>query len=244
MKTLWRQRLLEKIVGALIGIILTFLLKWFGKVTTFWDGHATYGILTGVLIAGGLAYAWVVYSRIQTEEGNFLGGHGFVAKSKKIDMIATTFEGFGSFEENVKQALEQNNAVVRVLLLHRDCPSFHERSLQYGDYQLPEVFNGQSLMAAMSLERLLQSLNQARAADKTVGTLEWKFYRKMPTKGAILTDVAVRYWPYFSTMHQAQGPTLTMKPWHPLAGLLKKDFDRLWNDPTTQDGSVFKSVAP
>ncbi|WP_050025069.1 methyltransferase [Verrucomicrobium sp. BvORR034] len=224
-----------------ITLLFNGLVTWLAVRGFKLSPDETKWLIGGVVVSTVVAYFISAYRGISCESGNFLGGHHFVPKSKKVDMIATNFQGFEAFEKNVRAALRKSDAHVRILLLDPRCSSFAERMIQYGPTQSPRAFAEAFKSALYSLECIDRDLQEWTRSQETTGTLQWQLYSKAPTKGTILTEHEVRYWPYFSTMHQSSSPTLTMRAGHALAAMLREDFENLWNDKHTQPGRILRS---
>ena len=168
-------------------------------------------------------------SDIDYKECNIIESHPFIKESKRIDMVATTFEGFGHLRQNILDAIKKK-AKVRILLLHPGCSSFAERMIQYGKAQTPTAFVSHFYQTLQTLEDI-----DEESKEYEDSSIEWRFYVKCPTKGAIITDEWAFCWPYFSTIHTIDGSTFRVPRQNAFGTKLALDFDQLWKDEETQN---------
>jgi uncharacterized membrane protein (Fun14 family) len=143
------------------------------------------------LVLGAIIGWRVQYVRMGRINAITIGGYdsslNFLAQSNEIDMIAITFAGFVKFKKSVQDAIINNHAIVRILLLDPNSIAFQEYAKKLEERNQMSLA-GEIRDTVRFINDLQKVIEEERKKYKTVGSIEYRFFDSIPYRGCIITN--------------------------------------------------------
>lgn len=199
-------------------------------------------VITSVSLAIGVFIGWRLHRRRmlgldKVKFGQYDKELDSLQSAMQIDLLAINFAGLFNFDIHLRRAILQSNAKVRILLLHPQCIAFDLYTNKNNEYDIKGMRENtdRAVQTILSIKQdLKHSIQEKGTHEQSAGSLLYEFYDRIPYRGLVITNTAIRYWPYLDHLHPSSSPTYFMTRNDAIGECLVTEFEHLWHTAVQQ----------
>lgn len=203
-------------------------------------------IATESSLSEGIARPGLLEEIMAVYPSGTLNHTAMIQSARKLDLLAISHRGFFHLKHDVVYAIKNNNAVIRVLILHPESLFVQEREKQEGiearGGQIVKECEATITIVTEMINQIIEENHSCaeKGKKRTLGSVELRTFNTMPYCSCMITDKSILYMPYL--IHERVGftPSFELRITGVIAQHIQDHFDYLWKHAQAQVNAIFE----